>query len=309
MIEVKEVSKHFNGVKAVDKVNFRIEKGEVVGFLGPNGAGKTTLMRLIVGFLEPTSGEVLIEGDNNILNKKKTKQKIGYLAEDNPLYEEMLVNEYLQMMAGLKGFLRSERKEIIKQAVKETAIESVYYRPINELSKGFRQRVGLAQAILGQPEILIMDEPTEGLDPNQRVDIRSLITSLGKEKTVVVSTHVLSEATAMCDRLIILDKGRVVADGGVEELQRQADKNQRLYLDIEAPDDVRNELLGVGGVVDIIRATHLNARYQYTVLAEADKAVPPRIFKIAKEKNWVLWNLSPEKASLENIFRKLTKQE
>lgn len=176
MIEVKSVTKRFGDLYAVDDVSFRIEQGEVVGFLGPNGAGKTTLMRMITGALEANAGEIYIDKKNNVLEKVRIQQRMGYLPEDNPLYEDMIVREYLQLIAALRGFSGSKQKEVLSIAVKETTIESVYYRPISELSKGFRQRVGLAQAILGHPEILILDEPTEGLDPNQRVDIRSLMT-------------------------------------------------------------------------------------------------------------------------------------
>ena len=309
MIEVKSVSKYFKEVKAIDDVSFRIEKGEVVGFLGPNGAGKTTMLRMITGFFEPNKGEILVNGHDVVTEKVKIKKGLGYLAENNPLYEDMLVHEYLRSMASLKGFSKSRLNEVIKQTVKDTGIETVYYRPISELSKGFRQRVGLAQAILGHPEILVLDEPTEGLDPNQRIDIRSLITSLGKEKTVIVSTHILSEATAMCDRLIIIDKGKVVATGGVDELQISADKNQRVHLDIEAKGDVRNELLGVDGVVDIISSTTHNNRYQYIALVETAKNVTPIIYRHASQHGWILWDLHQEKANLENIFRSLTKQE
>jgi len=309
MIEIKVVSKKFADITAIDKVDFRIEKGEVVGFLGPNGAGKTTMMRMITGFLEPTEGEIIVDGKSVVLDKISIKKKLGYLAENNPLYDEMVVFEYLKVIASLKGYTGAKRKEIVDQVVKETGIESVYYRPINELSKGFRQRVGLAQAILGKPEVLILDEPTEGLDPNQRVDIRSLITSLGKERTVIVSTHVLPEATAMCNRLIILDNGKVAADGSVDSLQTSVDQNQRLTLDIEAPEDIKDELKKIDGVVDIISSTNLNSRQQYVILADTSKKVPPMIFNAAKQKGWTLWNMHLEKAGLENVFRKLTHQE
>ncbi len=309
MIEIKGVSKYFAEIKAINNVDFRIENGEVVGFLGPNGAGKTTMMRMITGFLEPTLGEIIVDGKSVISDKVGIKQKLGYLAENNPLYDDMIVFEYLKSMAELKGFSSDKTKEIVGKVVKEVGIESVYYRPISELSKGFRQRVGLAQAILGKPEILILDEPTEGLDPNQRVDIRSLITNLGKERTVIVSTHVLSEAMVMCDRLIILDKGGVVADGSVDSLQASVDKNQRIHLDIEAEENIDNDILGIDGVAEIASKSNLNSRHQYVILADAAKAVTPLIFKAAKERNWVLWNMHQEKASLENVFRKLTRNE
>lgn len=311
MIQIKEVSKNFGNIKAIDKVNFSIGKGEIVGFLGPNGAGKTTMMRMLTGFLESTSGEIKIGGKNIVFNKVEIKGKMGYLAENNPLYDEMLVFEYLKNAASLKGYAKEKIQKMISEVVEETGIESVYYRPINELSKGFKQRVGLAQAILGKPEILILDEPTEGLDPNQRIDIRSLITNLGKERTVIVSTHVLSEATTMCDRLIILDNGKIVADDSVESLQSSVVKNQRITLDINTNNDanIKEKLLEINGVSEVISSTNLNSRYQYVLLVETNQQIPPLIFDLVKKNNWILWDMHLEKASLENVFRKLTKQE
>ncbi len=309
MITVKAVKKHYQDIKAVDDVSFEIRQGEIVGLLGPNGAGKTTLLRMIAGILEPGSGEVLIKEKDTVNNKLAVKKRIGYLAENNPLYEEMPVFEYLKMVADLRGLKKENIKQAIDQTVAKAGITSVFYRPIGELSKGFKQRVGLAAAILADPEILILDEPTEGLDPNQRVDIRSLITSLGKEKTVIVSTHVLPEATAMCQRLIILDKGKIAAQGNVQELQNQAGQNNRLQLEVAVATDIKNDLTQIDGVKEVVSATNLNNRFQYQLLIDASANVPPRIFQAAKQKNWELWDLHQEKASLENVFRALTQKE
>ena len=310
MIKIENISKYFNNIKAIDKVNFEIKKGEVVGLLGPNGAGKTTIMRMISGIYEPTLGKILINGHDTTTDKIKIKRSLGYLAENNNLYNEMTVNEYLWMMILLRDFPKDKRHEILDQSVKDTGLESVYYRPIGELSKGFKQRVGLAQAILGHPELLILDEPTEGLDPNQRVDIRSLISSLGKEKTVILSTHVLSEATEICNRLIILDKGKIIADGAVDKLQAEVSKNYRVHIDIEASSDIdQQDILDIEGINEIISSTELNSRYQYIVLTDASKHTTPALYKLAKKNNWVLWDLHQEKANLENIFRNLTNHE
>ncbi|MFH1508848.1 MAG: ATP-binding cassette domain-containing protein [bacterium] len=309
MIKITNIKKNYGDVKAVRDISFEIQKGEVVGFLGPNGAGKTTMLKMIAGIIESNKGEITIDGKETIQDKVAAKKKIGYLAENNPLYEEMPVQEYLKLAADLKGISKDKRKEAIKKVVKSTGIESVYYRLIGDLSKGFKQRVGLAQAILGDPEILLLDEPTEGLDPNQRVDIRTLITSLGKEKTVMVSTHVLGEATSMCDRLIVLDNGKVAADGSVDELQNKVSKNNRVQVEVEADSEVRNDLLGVDGVLEVISENDKQNRTNFVLLVESAKQVTPKIFELAKQKGWTLWNLHQEEANLENVFRSLTRKE
>ena len=193
MIELKNVTKEFDGKIAVDNISLKINKGEILGFLGPNGAGKTTTMRVITGFLVPDKGEVLIEGENMYNNPVKYKSLIGYMPENNPLYKDMLVKDSLNFIMDLHKIEKSKRKEKLDEVVKSTGIQSVYYKPISELSKGYKQRVGIAQVLIQDPEILILDEPTEGLDPNQRVEIRDLIKRMGKERTVIISTHVMQE--------------------------------------------------------------------------------------------------------------------
>ena len=212
-MEIMGVTKQFGSNVAVNNVTFDVRRGEVLGFLGPNGSGKSTTMRLITSFYTPDSGRILIEGLDNQQHDKETRAMIGYLPENNPLYGDLLVNEYLNYVADLRGLTRAERRENIAVAVDETGIQEVFYKPVSTCSKGFRQRAGLAGAILHQPDILIMDEPTEGLDPNQRVPIRELIRRMGKERTVMLSTHVLPEVEEVCDRLIIIRRGNIVAQG------------------------------------------------------------------------------------------------
>src|SRR3989441_1186703 len=217
-LSVSDVSKQFGGVTAVDHVSFAVDRGQVVGFLGPNGAGKSTTMRMITQYYEPDTGAITLDGVPLADASRAAKRRIGYLAENNPLYEDMLVHDYLAFIADLRQLEGLPRRQALDAAVTATGIESVYYRPSAELSKGFRQRVGLAQAILHRPDLLVLDEPNEGLDPNQRVEIRRLIGALGKDRTVILSTHVLSEVQQTCSRLLIISRGKIVADGPVDQL-------------------------------------------------------------------------------------------
>ena len=206
MIAVNGVSKNYGSVTAVDDLTFTVDRGEVVGFLGPNGAGKTTTMRMITGTLQPDKGEILFDGTPITGDLTESKRRVGYLPEANPLYDEMLVADYLQHVADLRGLSLEDTRIGIGSAVEETALATVFYRPVGECSKGYRQRIGLAAAILHRPEVLVLDEPTEGLDPNQRVEIRRLVGNLGRERTVLLSTHVMQEVEATCSRLVILSQ-------------------------------------------------------------------------------------------------------
>ena len=215
LLALDGVSKEFHDITAVDRVSFDVDRGEVVGFLGPNGAGKSTTMRIITQYYDPDEGEIRLDGVALGDDPVAAKRRIGYLAENNPLYTDMLVFDYLVFIARLRDMTGRDATRAIDDAVGSTGIEDVYYRPIGELSKGFRQRVGLAQAILHRPDLLVLDEPTEGLDPGQRLEIRRLIGNLGKDRTVLLSTHVLSEVRDTCSRLLIINKGRIAADGSV----------------------------------------------------------------------------------------------
>ncbi|MBA2459917.1 MAG: ATP-binding cassette domain-containing protein, partial [Gemmatimonadales bacterium] len=228
LLSLDRVSKHFNGVPAVDDVTFTVDRGQVVGFLGPNGAGKSTTMRMITQFFEPDAGAIRLDGVPLGEASREAKQRIGYLAENNPLYGEMQVSEYLEFVARLRALNGAARRSGLDEAIAATSIEEVFHRPIGELSKGFRQRVGLAAAILHRPDLLVLDEPTEGLDPNQRVEIRRLIAALGRERTVILSTHILPEVQFTCSRLLIINRGRIVADGPVDDLISRAKDGARI---------------------------------------------------------------------------------
>lgn len=305
MISIQNISKTFGQNKAVDNLSLEVSKGEVVGFLGPNGAGKTTTMRMICGFLTPGSGQILIDGKKLEDNPEEIKRRFGYLPENNPLYEDMLVSEYLSFVADLKGIPKSEKGQVLKEIAKETGINEVYYRPISELSKGYRQRVGLAQAILHKPEILIFDEPTEGLDPNQRVEIRKLITELGKDRTVLISTHVLGEVSAMCNRMVIINKGKLAADGTLDDLTSMAKGKKRVIVEVLG-EHVEENLRKIEAVGSIVSKPADHDRENFTLHLEKTEDIRPQIFNLAKQHNWTLYELHQEETSLEDVFRELT---
>lgn len=304
-IQVRGVTKKFGQTVAVDDVSFQVAKGEIVGFLGPNGSGKTTTMRLITSYYTPDSGDILIDGLDNQTNDVRTRQKIGYLPENNPLYGDLLVHEYLYFVAELHGLSSGERRSSINDVVEEVGIETVYFKPLNQCSKGYRQRVGLAQAILHRPEILIMDEPTEGLDPNQRVPIRELITSMGKERTVMLSTHILQEAEATCDRLLIINAGKIVAEGTVAELRSQASKERSVQIEATGT-GLQEALSQLTNVDKLERHRPINGRERFSISFVGDADIRPEIFNLAKERDWILWDLHLEQDRLEDLFHTLT---
>jgi len=304
-IEVRGVTKRFGRVTAVDNVSFDVRKGEVVGFLGPNGSGKTTTMRLITSYYTPDSGTILIAGVDNQQDDKTTRSRIGYLPENNPLYEDMLVTEYLDFVSDLRGLSPTERRSNIDRAVAETGLAEVFYLPINRLSKGYHQRVGLAGATLHRPDILIMDEPTEGLDPNQRLPIRDLIRSVGSDRTVLLSTHVLQEVELTCDRLLIIRRGQIVEQGTVDELRRRARRDLSVQIEVEG-EGVEKALGQMDGVVSVRAIAAADGRERYSLSVAAEDDIRPDIFRLAKKKDWVLWDLHHESGRLEDLFHELT---
>jgi ABC-2 type transport system ATP-binding protein len=304
LLTLERVTKRFNGVTAVDDVTFTVDRGQVVGFLGPNGAGKSTTMRMITQYFEPDAGQIRLDGVVLDQAGRDAKRRIGFLPENNPLYVEMLVSEYLEFIGRLRDLQGQERKRATDEAVAATGIESVFNRPIGELSKGFRQRVGLAAAILHRPDLLVLDEPTEGLDPNQRVEIRRLIGDLGRERTVVLSTHVLPEVQFTCSRLLIINRGKIVADGAVDTLVGQATTGVRISVEASGT-QVENRLASLAGVRGVERREASNGRVKLSVMTTGED-VRPRIFELAKEEGWILYELHQEAGSLEDLFRQLT---
>jgi ABC-2 type transport system ATP-binding protein len=307
MISVEGVSKRYGPVLAVNQLSFAVQRGEVVGFLGPNGAGKTTTMRMITGTLQPDEGAVLLDGVRVTDDPMSAKRRIGYLPEANPLYEELLVSEYLDYVADLRGLSPQEARSGVADAVDETDIGGVFYRPIGECSKGYRQRIGLASAILHRPEVLILDEPTEGLDPNQRVEIRRLVGSLGRERTVLLSTHVMQEVEATCSRLVILSQGRLAAQGSVQELLAARTGGARYVVEAEGQ-GVAEGLRSLSGVTSHAEE-QVDGRVRVQLEAGDEGELRPDIFRMARDRGWTLWELHRERASLEQVFRRLTAEE
>lgn len=304
MIEIEKLTKKYDGFVAVDNVSFKIEKGEVVGFLGPNGAGKTTTLRVVTGYFPPTQGKCRIAGYDIEEQGIDAKSKIGYLPENNPLYNEMKVIEYLEFLGTLRSI--PNLNDRIKKVADICGIEGVISKTIGELSKGYRQRVGLSQTILHDPEILIMDEPTEGLDPNQVVEVRELIKELGKEKTVLISTHRLPEVEATCERILIINKGKIVADAKREELYRLS--KGREIVDVELKAD-KNRVIQVMREQPGITKVEVKEEGEITSY-EIESLTDPRelIFNLCVANKWTIIDMHRRVVSLENVFRELTQE-
>lgn len=302
MITLNGLRKQFNQLAVVKGIDLTIKPGEIVGLLGPNGAGKTTTIRMIAGVLPPSKGSVSIDGRTFENNEQELKQLIGYLPENNPLYDEMTVEEHLQFWARMKQIAKENQSDAIDFAVDRTGIEDVYYRFISELSKGYRQRVGLAQAILNKPEILLLDEPTEGLDPNQRRDIQELLAELKKSRTVIVSSHVLSEISHIASRIVIIHQGKIVGDDSPKNLVRGNGKsNQVLWVEIQG----KGVIMGLKQIegVKTIEKTGAN---EYKIQTQAKKDIRAHIFKQAVAKGWILLRMQQQERQLEDVFSELT---
>jgi len=301
-LTVKNISKLYDRQKALDNINLQIDKGEVVGLLGPNGAGKSTLMKILTSYLVPSSGEAFINGLNVQEDALKIKQLIGYLPEHNPLYHDMYVKEYLRFVFNMYSLKKSAEKAVT-DTIKLTGLDKESHKKIGALSKGYRQRVGLAQALIHNPDILILDEPTSGLDPNQIVDIRKIITDLGKEKTVILSTHIMQEVEAICDRVIIIDQGKIVADDATENLSGLSASN--LQFRVEFKENVPKEKLRHIAHVSRVEKIAGNS----WLIEAADKTdIREHIFKFAVANKYNVLSLSQNELKIEDVFRRLTKQ-
>ena len=307
-IRVKSVTKRFGQRIAVDNLSFDVKRGEIVGFLGPNGSGKTTTMRMLTSFYTPDIGSIAINGADTQESDLETRAAIGYLPENNPLYEDMLVSEYLEFVAELRGMRGPERRTNLDLTVEETGIKEVFYRPIHELSKGYHQRVGLAQAILHRPSLLVLDEPTEGLDPNQRITIRDLIRHLGGERTVLLSTHVMQEVENTCERVLVISRGKLVANSPVEDLLQQALELRSIKIEVEG-NQVESGLASIDSITDVQSEGVQNGRKRYSISVEGTADPRAEIFSLAKYRDWVLWELHEERPRLEDVFHNLTSSE
>jgi ABC-2 type transport system ATP-binding protein len=301
-VQVNNISKFYGNQKALDSVDLQVDKGEVVGLLGPNGAGKSTLMKILTSFIIPTYGTASINGFDVQEDALKIKQLIGYLPEHNPLYHDMYVKEYLRFVLNMYKFTKPGNR-VIADTIQLTGLEKEQHKKIGALSKGYRQRVGLAQALIHDPDILILDEPTSGLDPNQIVDIRKIITDLGKMKTVILSTHIMQEVEAICDRVIIIDQGKIVADDSTRNLSGLSLNN--LQFQVEFKEDVSEKLIRNIQYVSKIEKLSGNT---WLIETEGKKDIRESIFKFAVANNYNVLSLSQSELKMEDVFRRLTKQ-
>lgn len=305
-IVVENLIKKYGAQRAVDNISFRVKTGEILGFLGPNGAGKTTTMKAITTYLTPTEGSIYV-GDFSIYdNPDMVKKNIGYLPENNPLYSEMPVVDYLKFVAELQGIEKNKIKEKLLEMIQLCGLEGEKHKKIMELSKGYKQRVGLAQALIHDPEVLILDEPTSGLDPNQIVEIRELIKKIGREKTVILSSHILAEVEATCDRILIINKGKIVADGTSKDLRKQSEGREILKIKIEEGD--KNDIFKALQEVETIAVADFskNDSHSFEIQSKPELSSRKPIFKLCVEKGWVLTEMTPVETKLEDIFRELT---
>jgi len=312
MIEVKQVTRYFGRVMAVDKVSFQVEKGEILGFLGPNAAGKTTTMRILTTYLPATSGTASVAGFDVHRDSMQVRKRIGYLPENPPLYAEMRVLDYLDFVARIKGVDPRSRKHAIAETMDKTGISAVSSRVIKQLSKGFKQRVGLAQALVHNPDVLILDEPTVGLDPKQIIEVRELIRNLAGSHTVILSTHILPEVSMTCQRVVIIDRGRVVAEDTPENLTHKLAGSQRFTLVAGGPAEGLQTLLEtVKGVRQVRRLETSSAddTHHFHIEGDAEGSINPAIARVVVEKGWDLYELRPEGLSLEDVFMRVTTRE
>lgn len=304
MIEVNNLHKSYNQVSALDDISFSVKAGEVIGLLGPNGAGKTTLMKILTGFLQADSGSARINGLDVFNNRIQVQQMIGYLPENAPLYPELTVQSYLRMIADLRKIGKDQQQKSLSTAIITTGLADHLTVPISTLSKGYRQRVGLAQAIIHRPILLILDEPTNGLDPTQIGQVRHLIKDMAAHTTVLVSTHILSEVEATCDRAIIIIDGKIKKDAQLTSLAQT--RNALLTMQTDNADIPRTLLAALPGVNTITTQQKSDRRIRFTIESKADNDLCPVIFQLAKEQDWQLCELYQEKRTLESVFNELT---
>ena len=305
-IIIGNLTKTYGVQKAVDDISFKVNTGEILGFLGPNGAGKTTTMKIITNYLAANSGDITIGGKSIKEDADEIKKHIGYLPENNPLYNDMPVMDYLNFCAEIQGIEKSKINDRVIEMIRLTGLDREKHKKIGELSKGYQQRVGLAQAMIHDPQILILDEPTTGLDPNQIVEIRKLIRELGREKTVILSTHILPEVEATCDRILIINNGKIVADGTPENLRKQASGQEVLFVKIEdgETEDIFKTIQAIPSVSMVDIADRKGNKFE--IHSHPEQSSKREIFKMCVDKNWVLTELVPSETKLEDIFRNLT---
>lgn len=310
MIEIKHLVKRFGPFTAVDGVSFTVQRGEVLGFLGPNGAGKSTTMKMVTGFLAPTAGTALVAGHDVTKEPLKVKQSIGYLPEGAPAYADMTPETFLNFCACVRGLRGQEKRDRIDRVVGMVHIEGVMRQTIDTLSKGFKRRVGLAQAILHDPDVLIMDEPTDGLDPNQKHEVRALIKSMASSKAILLSTHILEEVEAVCTRAVIINRGKIIADGTPAQLQAKSRFHNAVIVTVRnaagGAAAVKSELQRVGGVGEVQDGASLNGKWSFLVFPKGGRPIIDEIGHCARSKGWELDELRAEAGRLDEVFRTMT---
>ncbi len=309
MIQVNGLTKYYQSFCAVDNISLDIKKGEIIGLLGPNGAGKTTTLRMLTGYFSPTTGDIKIKGHSVSEKPLEVKKCIGYLPESAPIYEDMLVYDYLNYVADIQGLEKSSKLSRLKLLSDLCGLSNIMHKNVGELSKGLKQRVGLAHAMMSDPEILILDEPTSGLDPNQIVEIRKIIKEIGKEKTIILSTHILSEAEATCDRIVIINNGKIVADGTTESIKNSSDGKNTLSISLKNANlaIVATAIKAIDGVDTVEEVdSELQGVIKLLIECKSDTDLREQVYSVIKSKDWILLELYQESKTLENIFRNLT---
>ena len=307
MIKIDNLKKSFGHFLAVDGITFNVGAGEVLGFLGPNGAGKSTTMKMISGFIKPTSGAITVCGHDVLRNPVAAKELIGYLPEGAPAYADMTPLQYLRFIAEIRGFKGAEQQKRIDAVVEQLELKPVLHRPIDNLSKGFKRRVGIAQAILHDPQVLILDEPTDGLDPNQKHQVRELIRSLSRDKIVVISTHILEEVTAVCTRAIIIAGGRVLADASPSELEARSRYHSAVILQLHDQPGLESQLQAIQGVAAVEISRDDSSRY--TLLPDSGADIFKSVSEMVNKQDWQVHELFVERGRLDDVFRSLTNQQ
>ncbi len=305
-VVVENITKLYGSQKAIDNVSFKVKTGEILGFLGPNGAGKSTTMRAIACYLAPNHGDIKVGGYSIWQDPQEIKKVIGYLPETNPLYQDMPVVDYLRFIAEIHGIEKSKIRKRILEMVNICGLEGEKHKKIIELSKGYKQRVGLAQALIHDPQVLILDEPTAGLDPNQRIEIRELIREIGREKTVILSSHILAEVEATCDRILIINKGKIVADGTSDDLRKKAQGREILKLTIE--EGRANEIFKALQALESVDMVDFLSKSgnSFELHSKPGSSSRKEVFRLCVNKGWVLTELTPTETKLEDVFRELT---
>lgn len=310
MVEIKQLRKQFGNLVAVNDISFNVEQGEVLGFLGPNGAGKSTTMKMISGFLTPTAGQVTVQGYDIVQRPLEAKRRLGYLPEGAPAYPDMIVVDFLNFIAEIRGFQGAKKRQRIAETVKQVNLNNVLNQSIDTLSKGFKRRVGLAQAILHDPEVLILDEPTDGLDPNQKHEVRTLIKQMAKEKVIILSTHILEEVHAVCSRAIIIADGKIVADGTPAELEAKSQYHNAVTLTIQTANhtaaQVRQILLNLSGIQRLEPLEESETCLSYCLFPKDKQQIMGEIGHVVRQQQWEVKELHADKGHLDEVFRAIT---